>query len=84
LAASEAGQLVAVSQDLLYPAQTLADIKKVVADRIATTGPFTVAEFRDLVGTTRKYAVPLLEYFDQTGVTRRQGDVRVLGPTAGI
>ena len=78
-----AGQLVAVSQDLLYPAQTLADIRKMVADRIATAGPFTVAEFRDLVGTTRKYAVPLLEYFDQTGVTRRQGDVRVLGPKAG-
>jgi selenocysteine-specific elongation factor len=43
----------------------------------------TVSAFRELLGTTRKYAVPLLEYFDQQGVTRRQGDLRVLrGPTA--
>ena len=50
--------------------------------RIAGGGPFTVAEFRDLVGASRKYAVPLLEYLDQAGFTRRQGDVRVLGPEA--
>jgi len=31
-----------------------------------------------LTGTTRKYAVPLLEFFDATGVTIRSGDIRVL------
>jgi selenocysteine-specific elongation factor len=76
------GQLVQVSQDLVFPAETMAEIRNVVTDRIATAGPFTVAEFRDLVGASRKYAVPLLEYFDQAGFTRRQGDVRVLGPKA--
>lgn len=39
---------------------------------------FTVSEFRMLVGTTRKYAVPLLTYFDAIGVTKRQGDKRVV------
>jgi selenocysteine-specific elongation factor len=76
------GRLVQVSQDLVFPAETMAGIRNVVTRRMATGGPFTVAEFRDLVGASRKYAVPLLEYFDQAGFTRRQGDVRVLGPKA--
>jgi selenocysteine-specific elongation factor len=76
------GQLVQVSPELVFPAETIAGIRGVVTRRIATSGPFTVAEFRDLVGASRKYAVPLLEYFDQTGFTRRQGDLRVLGPRA--
>ena len=40
---------------------------------------FTVAEFRDHVGTTRKYALPLLAALDATGVTRRRGDMRIAG-----
>jgi selenocysteine-specific elongation factor len=42
----------------------------------------TVAEIRDLLGTTRKYAVPLCEYLDRIGVTRREGDLRFLGNAA--
>jgi selenocysteine-specific elongation factor len=38
----------------------------------------TVAEIRDILGTTRKYAVPLCEYLDRVGVTKREGDLRVL------
>ena len=45
-----------------------------------------MAEIRDLLGTTRKFAVPLCEYLDRIGVTRREGDLRVLAaptPVAG-
>ena len=35
-------------------------------------------EIRDLLGTTRKFAVPLCEYLDRVGVTKRAGDLRVL------
>jgi len=35
-----------------------------------------VARFKDLAGVSRKYAIPLLEYFDRTRVTRRVGDKR--------
>ena len=38
----------------------------------------TVAEIRDLLGTTRKFAVPICEYLDRVGVTRREGDLRLL------
>ena len=40
----------------------------------------TVAQVRDALGTTRKHALPLLNHFDATGVTRRRGDVRIGGP----
>jgi hypothetical protein len=40
----------------------------------------TLAEIRDAFGMTRKHVVPLAEYFDETGVTIRQGDLRHAGP----
>ena len=40
----------------------------------------TLAQFRDFIGSSRKYALPLLEYFDGAGFTRRRGDVRIAGP----
>ena len=42
-------------------------------------GPATAAELKDAMGTSRKYAIPLLEYFDSQAVTRREGDTRVPG-----
>ena len=39
------------------------------------------ATFRDLLGISRKTAIPLLEYFDRTGLTLRIGDVRKLRKT---
>jgi selenocysteine-specific elongation factor len=46
---------------------------------------FTVAQFRDATGITRRHAVPLLEWLDTEGVTRREGDGRALrrSPPAG-
>jgi selenocysteine-specific elongation factor len=44
---------------------------------------FTVSEAREAMGTSRKYAVPLLAELDARGVTRRRGDVRVAGPRLG-
>ena len=41
-------------------------------------GGITVSAFRERLGTSRKYALPLLEWFDQRGVTIRRGDLRVL------
>ncbi len=76
------GDLVQVSPDFVYPAGWVEQVKESLRARVAETGPFTVAEFRDLVGTTRKFAVPFLEFLDRTGFTTRQGDVRKLGPKA--
>jgi selenocysteine-specific elongation factor len=40
--------------------------------------PITVSEFRQILKTTRKYALPLLHYFDNKGITERKGDIRYL------
>ena len=75
------GEVVPVGGFYLTRAQAEAAKQKVVA-AIAESGGLTVAEIRDLLGTTRKYAVPLCEWLDAEGTTRRRGDVRVLGPRA--
>ncbi|HEX2177897.1 MAG TPA: selenocysteine-specific translation elongation factor [Actinomycetota bacterium] len=76
------GDLVQVSPDFAYPAHWVERVKDALRKLIAESGPFTVAQFRDLVGTTRKYAVPFLEYLDRTGFTTRKTDLRSLGPKA--
>ena len=43
-----------------------------------TGEPISTADFRDRYQTSRKYAIPLLEYFDRTGLTVRMGEVRRL------
>lgn len=76
-AAVTSGQLVRVGSDLVF---TLAFLTRAEA-AIATLPSITVSAFREAMGTTRKYAVPLLEHFDRKGITRREGDVRVLRAT---
>lgn len=73
-------RLVQVDRDILISARKLQELTDLVRDLVEEHGPFTVARFRDAVGTSRKYAVPFLEYMDSKGITRREGDVRELGP----
>jgi len=72
------GQLVKVSPELVFPRDVLEDIQRRVREHILAHGAVDVAALRDMLGTSRKYAVPLLEYLDQIEFTRRVGDVRVL------
>ena len=76
----ESGELVKIGDFFLTGAQAL-DARARVRAQIESSGPTTVAEIRDLLQTSRKYAVPLCEWLDATGATRRQGDIRTLGPT---
>ncbi len=48
----------------------------------AAPGPLTTQQFKELVGQSRKFAIPLAEYFDAQKVTLRQGELRTLRPTA--
>jgi selenocysteine-specific elongation factor len=72
------GQLVRIAEDIYLHADAEAEMRRLLQDRLAAGKGLTVAEIRDLLGTTRKYAVPLCEYLDRVGVTRREGDLRVL------
>ncbi len=70
-----------VSQDsVIFPTAAVDRAAEVVAGLLeACPEGFTVAEFRDAVGTTRKYALPLLAALDAGGMTRRRGDLRIAG-----
>ncbi len=73
------GDLVHVSGDIYLHSEVEAGMRRTIHDRLARGGGLTVAEIRDLLGTSRKFAVPFCEYLDRVGVTRREGDLRVLG-----
>jgi selenocysteine-specific elongation factor len=67
------GKLIRVSDDLVYLPQ---QIDELVATIKSMGEDFTVAEFRDKTGLSRKYAVPILEWSDREGLTIRRGDTR--------
>jgi selenocysteine-specific elongation factor len=71
------GFLVHVGGDVYLHSGAEAHMVRMVRDRLAAS-PATVAEIRDLLGTTRKFAVPFCEYLDRIGVTKREGDLRTL------
>jgi selenocysteine-specific elongation factor len=73
------GQAVEVAPTLYLEVDADAAMRDKVRSRLADGGSITMAELRDLLGTTRKYAVPFGEYLDRMGATRRDGDVRRLG-----
>jgi selenocysteine-specific elongation factor len=53
-------------------------MKDKIHGRYHTGARFGVAEFKELFGLTRKYAIPLLEYLDREHFTQRQGNERIL------
>ena len=69
------GKLVRVSDDLVFLPEQVDDIERHLQD---LGSGFTVAEFRDHTGLSRKYAIPLLEWSDKKGLTFRRGDQRHL------
>jgi selenocysteine-specific elongation factor len=71
------GHLAAIGDGLYLHADVEAEMRRRIGDKLAAGPGLTVAEIRDLLGTTRKYAVPLCEYLDRVGVTRREGDLRL-------
>lgn len=73
------GRLVPVGGFLYLPAT----LEKVQTDLGSIPQPFTVSEAKEALGISRKHAVPLLEWCDANGVTRRSGDQRVLRNPSG-
>ena len=74
----ESGQLVAVSNDVLFRKQDYDFMVNKIKEEIKHKGRITLGEVRDLFNTSRKYAQALLEYLDAVGVTVRVGDFRTL------
>ncbi|HMH01438.1 MAG TPA: selenocysteine-specific translation elongation factor [Terriglobales bacterium] len=70
--------LIKISEDLVFHRDALEGLRKRMAVQKATTPKMDVARFKDLIGVSRKYAIPLLEYLDREHVTRRVGDERII------
>jgi len=77
----ESGNLLRLSADVLILPQTFTDFVVWLRDFVAKNGSVTVAQVRDAFNTSRKYALALLEYCDSQGITRREGDERILRKT---
>ena len=77
------GYLTQVSDEVYLHVDADAAMRSQIRGRMAGGQGMTVAEVRDLLGTTRKYAIPLCEYLDRIGLTRRENDLRYLAETGG-
>jgi selenocysteine-specific elongation factor len=80
LAASQ-GQLVEVSPEFYLHADVESALRQRLVDQMNGGKGLTVSEIREILGTSRKYAVPFCEYLDRIGFTRREGDMRYLAAT---
>jgi selenocysteine-specific elongation factor len=69
-------KLLKIGDDLVFHQSALDTLKRMLADRKGQR--FSVPEFKDWTGISRKYAIPLLEFLDRDRVTRREGDVRIV------
>jgi selenocysteine-specific elongation factor len=72
------GVLERLSEDVLLLRETYDEMVAGIVEHIKTHGSMTVAQIRDRFGTSRKYALALMERLDELKITRRVGDERVL------
>jgi len=77
------GKLVELKEGILYRKEDFEEITQKIKEFISANGPSTVSQIREHLNITRKYAVPILEKLDELGITRREGDKRVLGKEKG-
>lgn len=74
----EENRLVRIKGDLFYHREAFTQIEGRLKDFLKENGEITPGQFKDLFQISRKYAIPLLEYFDGHRLTVRLGDKRVL------
>jgi selenocysteine-specific elongation factor len=78
----EAGRLVQVTPELYVTAEAEATLRRTALGVLAASDAARPTEFREALGVTRRYLIPLLEYLDGIGWTRRTGEGRIAGPAA--
>jgi selenocysteine-specific elongation factor len=72
------GEVTLVALDHFFLTDTVADMADIASELIAAHGAARAAEFRDRIGTGRKVAIQILEFFDRVGFTRRVRDDHLL------
>ena len=74
----EQGKIVRVSETVAFSATAYKDMVDIISEYIRDNGEISVANVRDVLGTSRKYALALMDHLDHKRITRRVGDARVL------
>ncbi|MBU4486354.1 MAG: selenocysteine-specific translation elongation factor [Candidatus Delongbacteria bacterium] len=73
------GDLVKLDDELFISKDTLEKGKEIIKSAISRSGPLKLGQISELLDSTRKFVVPIMEYLDKTGFTKRNGDFRELG-----
>jgi selenocysteine-specific elongation factor len=72
------GTVVRITTDMYFLASSIEGLRQTLKTYLLEKHEMSAASFRDLIGSSRKYTIPLLEYFDRDGLTIRIGDIRRL------
>jgi len=72
------GAIIKVKEDLYFHVETIEKLRKKLVGYLEARGEINTPQFKEMTGVSRKYVIPLAEYFDSTNVTLRVGDVRKL------
>ena len=75
------GRLVKVKEDLYFDTTAIQGLKQELVNFLTAHGEISTPQFKDMTGASRKYVIPLIEYFDSQNVTIRIGDIRKLRKT---
>jgi len=78
------GRIVKVEADRYYDRNALDHMIAQLKGKLVPGRVYVPAQLRDVLGFSRKYLIPFLEFCDRSGVTERRGDGRVLRETPGI
>jgi selenocysteine-specific elongation factor len=80
----DTGEIIELNPEVFLPAETFLRTQAAILRFIRSTGPATASDLRQMLGTTRRVLIPLLERLDRDGLTRREGDRRVLREEFGL
>jgi selenocysteine-specific elongation factor len=72
------GVLLKIKEDLFFHRKAIEELEGRLVDFLKEHGTITTPQFKEMTGTSRKYTIPLIEYFDRAQLTVRVGDSRVL------
>ncbi len=72
------GKLVNVGENMVFHRRAIEEAEQVARNHFAANAEMRAGDFKEKLGTSRKYAIPLLGHFDMKGITLRRGDIRVL------
>ncbi len=72
-------KLIPVDEKIFFHADSIQKAIEMISVYFQTNNELKVSQFKELINTTRKYAIPLLTYFDSEGYTDRQDEIRIAG-----